>query len=73
MNFTWRRISFLKFFPRPRDPPVEIHFVLLFRYQKLTAREKTDYNKGETVVQETTEPAVKKPKLMEPFKKGQGR
>ena len=43
------------------------------RYQKITEREKHDFNKGDNSNKETVEPPVKKPKVLEPLKKGQGK
>ena len=41
-------------------------------YQKMTEREKQEFNKA-TSSKETVEPPVKKLKMLEPLKKGQGK
>ena len=39
----------------------------------MTEREKHDFNKGEGNSKETIEPPVKKPKILEPLRKGEGK
>ena len=41
-------------------------------YQKMTEREKQEFNKA-TSSKETVEPPIKKLKMLEPLKKGQGK